>query len=450
MIAAGKSLVQIGVTCGVLCVVPGLARAAESQTPGDEPTQFSCDELRIQHTAVASGRAMPDDLRSVEALTRSAALAREDIKKAKTPAEEAAAYTRAKGLDESAMEAKIKAFASVPFERSVEEADTALGNAGTMRSEAEAALAKAQTRLDNRTPEEKATPGNQTEQLTRELDTAKRIANKARQAELAAACGATAAHAAADIAKRIRLLEEERERVLRRAFKEDDAAKQKSSAEVDSLDTQIAGQKVAAVDEWFIAARALDDYKAREADTEAEREAPTDSKELTNGARLSWELAASLLRFHTQRSENLPGRVRTFRPRLELIPGEVGFQFLVEPSGLPWRMNRKNGESLQLMSWGGLLLASLGEDDAFERGSLSLAATVSFFENNIGLGLGFDLYRGIPVLGSDGTPGGDTAFTGVLAWAFAHEGEVTAENAFFVVTLNLSNLVTALSGKEDK
>ena len=143
--------------------------------------------------------------------------------------------------------------------------------------------------------------------------------------------------------------------------------------------------------------------------------------------------------------------MRNYRPRLEFIPGEVGFQFLVEPAGLPWRLNRKNGESLQLISWGGMLLASLGETDAVERGSLSLAATVSFFENNIGLGLGFDLYRGIPVLGIDGTPGRDTAFTGVLAWALAHEGEVTAENAFVVVTFNLGTLVKAISGsKGDK
>src|SRR5690606_41887076 len=170
---------------------------------------------------------------------------------------------------------------------------------------------------------------------------------------------------------------------------------------------------------------------------------------LDNGVRLSWGITGSLLRFQTQRSENLPGRNRNYRPRYEFVPGEAGFQFLVEPASSPWRLRLKNGNTHQLMSWGGLMLASLGEDKALERGSLSLGATLVFFDKVIGLGGGFDLYRGIPVRGADGTPGGDTAFTGVLAWAFAQEGEVTAENAFVVVTINLSSLIGALTGKDD-
>jgi hypothetical protein len=221
------------------------------------------------------------------------------------------------------------------------------------------------------------------------------------------------------------------------------------------LDAQIEQKKVDAVDQWLEWHRQSRIYETQKVvadkarSTAALQKSSGESQILENGTLLSWGIAGSLLRFQTQRSERLPGRVRNFRPRYEFVPGEVGFQFLSEPVGVPWRIQLKNGESLQLMSWGGLLLASLGEDKALERGSLSLAATIVFFKNTIGLGAGFDMYRGIPVLGADGTPGGDTAFTGVLAWAFAQEGEVTAENAFFVVTANLSKLAEVLSGKED-
>jgi hypothetical protein len=229
----------------------------------------------------------------------------------------------------------------------------------------------------------------------------------------------------------------------------------KTLAYATELRIRIDEKKVEAFEKWLQARTKLDEFQQllpalNAAKERAEPAGPeSDSETLLNGSRLSWGITGSLLRFQTQRSQNLPGRNRNFRPRYEFVPGEAGFQFLVEPSSSPWRLQMKNGDTLQLMSWGGLLLASLGEDKALERGSLSFGATLVFFKNAIGLGGGFDLYRGIPVQGADGAPGGDTAFTGVLAWAFAQEGEVTAENAFVVVTVNLSSLIGALSGKEN-
>ena len=65
---------------------------------------------------------------------------------------------------------------------------------------------------------------------------------------------------------------------------------------------------------------------------------------------------------------------------------------------------------------------------------------LGLFEDTLGLGFGFDLYRGIPVQGPDGESGGSTVPTGLLAWAFAREGEITPENAFVVLTINLASI----------
>src|SRR5687768_13318381 len=107
MIRTAKSMARIGAACAVLCAPPGLARAAEPEAPGSQPSTFSCEALQKQRTTVAPGRTLPDDLRRAEAL---AALGQSD-------------------LDKTTTEALAKAFASVPFERTVEEADAALINA---------------------------------------------------------------------------------------------------------------------------------------------------------------------------------------------------------------------------------------------------------------------------------------------------------------------------------
>jgi hypothetical protein len=288
-----------------------------------------------------------------------------------------------------------------------------------------------------------------------ELEAATKSKEKSVQAAILAALAAGNADEAVEAADVAQALTSAATAATERAETEAPPTRDDTLAGAAAMRKAIDEKKVEAFDKWLKARTSLDEYRQRlpavdAAEENAKPAVPvSDSETLKDGARLSWGITGSLLRFQTQRSENLPGRNRNFRPRYEFVPGEAGFQFLVEPASFPWRLQLKNGERLQLMSWGGLLLASLGEEKALERGSLSLGATVVFFKNAIGLGGGFDLYRGIPVRGADGAPGSDTAFTGVLAWAFAQEGEVTAENAFVVVTVNLSSLIVALTGKEN-
>jgi hypothetical protein len=168
--------------------------------------------------------------------------------------------------------------------------------------------------------------------------------------------------------------------------------------------------------------------------------------EFENGGRLRYGLSLSLLQLSATRSSSEPGRLRNYAPRLETVPPELGFQFTYQPHSYPWRLRRKDGTSFQLMSWGGMLLAGIRNSN-LEQGAIRLGATLNFFENVIGLGAGFDLYRGIPVLGADGTAGGATAYTGLLSWAIAKQGEVTPENFFFVVTLGVDPIVKALTGE---
>jgi hypothetical protein len=196
--------------------------------------------------------------------------------------------------------------------------------------------------------------------------------------------------------------------------------------------------------------RALDKEVAAERNTSAPLvggNTPADQTDLEfkYGTRLHYGPTISVLKFNVSRPSNEPGRLRNYSPELAIVPLELGFQFIVEPANRPWRFIRKDGKDFQLMSPGGMLLVRISDKD-LAQGEISLAATLSFFNNTIGLGLGFDLYRGIPVLGPDGRPGGSTVYTGILPWAFAKEGEVTPENLFVVLTLGLAPVVRAVTG----
>jgi hypothetical protein len=152
----------------------------------------------------------------------------------------------------------------------------------------------------------------------------------------------------------------------------------------------------------------------------------------------------SLLQYRVSRPEDEIGRTRHYESALQFVPPEFGFQFVHSPAAEPWRYSDASGKPFQLMSWGGMLTARVDTDHP-ERGALGLAATLTFFEQMLGLGVGVDLYRGIPIATADG-PGKDTALTGVLAWALAPEGEVTPENVFVVVSLGLAPIVSGLTG----
>jgi hypothetical protein len=172
----------------------------------------------------------------------------------------------------------------------------------------------------------------------------------------------------------------------------------------------------------------------------------TTSTTFQSGSTLSYGVTLSLLQFSTLRSPNEPGRYRNYAPNLEVLPTELGFQFVYNPAFSPWRLNKQDGKTFQLISVGGALLARI-KSQALEQGNISLAVQLGFFDNAISLGVGIDLYRGIPVLSGTGVSGGGTAYTGLLAWAFAREGEVTPENVFVVVSFSLSKIVGAISGE---
>lgn len=168
--------------------------------------------------------------------------------------------------------------------------------------------------------------------------------------------------------------------------------------------------------------------------------------EFESGGRLRYGLSVSLLQLAVSRSESEPGRLRNYEPKLEVLPSEIGFQFTHQPVGPPWRFTKKDGGTFQLMSWGGMLLTKIDKRE-LAQGAIRLGLTLNFFENVVGLGAGFDLYRGIPIRGADGIAGSATAYTGLLSWAFSPEGEVTPENVFVVLTFGLDPIVRALSGE---
>ncbi|MBX3258998.1 MAG: hypothetical protein KF782_04715 [Labilithrix sp.] len=216
---------------------------------------------------------------------------------------------------------------------------------------------------------------------------------------------------------------------------------------LDAASTQLDATAVAVA--TFTQAR--EQLVASEILDQAKDAGPPDPKkqeqiEFENGGRLRYGLSVSLLQISATRPDDEPGRTRNYATKIEAVPPELGFQFTYQPAGHPWRLKRRDGSHFQLMSWGGMVLAGVRNSN-FAQGALRLGATINFFENVIGFGAGFDLYRGIPVLGPSGVAGGETAYTGLLAWALANQGEVTPENLFFVVTLGVDPIVKALTGE---
>jgi hypothetical protein len=161
---------------------------------------------------------------------------------------------------------------------------------------------------------------------------------------------------------------------------------------------------------------------------------------LANQGTFKYGPALTLLRLGFSRHEDEPARERNYVPRLEKIAPEIGFQFVYSPAGPPWRWRTKEGRHdghFQFLSVGGAFLIRLSDQDV-SRGGVSLAAVAGFFDNAVSLGIGFDIYRGIPVADVNGARGAATAYTGVASWAFSREGEVTPENVFLLFSVNLA------------
>ncbi len=168
--------------------------------------------------------------------------------------------------------------------------------------------------------------------------------------------------------------------------------------------------------------------------------------EFRTGDRLRYGLSASLFEFSVERPNNEPGRLRRYAPTFDVVPAEIGFQFTLQPSGSPWRLQKADTSTFQLMSCGGMLLVRI-DNKNLAQGAVAVGATLNFFENVLGIGVGVDLYRGVPIQGANGAASGSTAYTGLLAWAFAPQGEMTPEDVFVVLTFGLDPIVKALSGE---
>jgi hypothetical protein len=187
-------------------------------------------------------------------------------------------------------------------------------------------------------------------------------------------------------------------------------------------------------------------------DTAVARDAPeqpgTAGRKVTlpDGSDFNYGLTVSLFRLSVARLDDEPARIRNYSPKFEALPAEFGFQFTYRPNGSPWRLRTASKSDFQLMSVGGILLARVNNDN-FSQGEVGVAATWQFLEDSIGLGLGFDLYRGVPVQGPDGQRGEGTAYTGLFSWAFARDGEVTPENVFVLLTVNVAGLAGKISSK---
>lgn len=159
----------------------------------------------------------------------------------------------------------------------------------------------------------------------------------------------------------------------------------------------------------------------------------------------------SLVQLRVARRADEPPRLRNYVPQFELIPPELGFQFTYQPVSLrlgkiaaPGDLKKNGDTRLQIISWGGFLLVRV-DDKELAQAAVSLGGTVQFFNNTLGLGLGFDIYRGVKARGVDGASA--TAYTGLLSWALATEGEVTPENVFLVLSLGLEPFASALAGQ---
>jgi len=153
--------------------------------------------------------------------------------------------------------------------------------------------------------------------------------------------------------------------------------------------------------------------------------------------RFEWGASVSLLRIGALRDPTLPGSTRRYETDLRTLNTELTFQLFYNPASRPWRrVDEGTLRSFQVMSPTAFLTLGLN-DTNLSQSAISMGVGMGFLDNYLILGIGFDLYRGIPVQGGSGSPGGSTANTGLLSLVTSSEGEFTPENIFFVIHLNL-------------
>jgi len=180
------------------------------------------------------------------------------------------------------------------------------------------------------------------------------------------------------------------------------------------------------------------------ADDEADKDQETGQIALENGDQIRWGIVLSAVRFRVSRRADQPGRVRDFQPDVSVFSGQFGFQVVWDPESVPFRVGLEGGGDFQLFSVGFQILGAI-EDDNFEQSELSVSLSIGMLNNVLGVGVGIDLYRGVAIQGRDGE-GTSTAYTGLLSWALATEGELTIENLMATLYLNVSGIAELITG----
>ncbi len=182
------------------------------------------------------------------------------------------------------------------------------------------------------------------------------------------------------------------------------------------------------------------------ADDEAPDKAPatgvSGSVDLANGDNIRWGIVLSAVRFRVSRRDDQIARVRDYQPDIDIFSGQFGFQVVWNPSDAPFTLAIANGR-FQLFSVGFQLLGALSTERV-EQSELAVTFSIGMLNNVLGIGIGLDLYRGVPALGRNGVVGAETAYTGLLSWAWATEGELTPENLLATIYLNVTGLVEAI------
>lgn len=163
--------------------------------------------------------------------------------------------------------------------------------------------------------------------------------------------------------------------------------------------------------------------------------------------RTDFEFGAGLsfFRIGALRDPSLPARTRHFEPDIRTVTTNLIFQVSIRPSGNPWRRtNEATLRSFQIFSLAPFLLLDIAKP--LERSELALGFGLGLLEDAVVFGVGFSLYRGIPVRSGSGASGGDTVPTGLIAALLMSDGQITLEDLFFTVNLNVVAIGRSLLG----
>jgi hypothetical protein len=272
------------------------------------------------------------------------------------------------------------------------------------------------------------------------------VAQKASQVTQTEAARARAAEAAKTAATRAALAKAQENADAAKAAlaKAQEGAKTKAEAAVKAADDALkATHTVAAT----INPSGPDPGNATEAArraAEAAKKAGEVAVDLSSGS-LSYGVTTTLLRLQSSRRASDPARVRDYQMGIEKLPLDLGFQFSYRPRQRPYRLDTTDGAGFQMISVGGMLSVTMNPQIA-SQAEVILGFVLSFFNESVSLGLGFDLYRGVPVRGADGAAGTGTASTGLLGWACSKQGEITPENFSLLLTFNVSKIAGSVGG----